>query len=100
MYGLFQEHGPCFISNDSTSFNHNPFSWNTNVNIMYVDQPAGVGFSITNPPRVGTSQEAAVGVWSFLQIWLRDERFSGFVGREVGIWTESYGGHYGPVFAK
>ncbi|KAJ3523716.1 hypothetical protein NMY22_g11320 [Coprinellus aureogranulatus] len=100
MYGLFQEHGPCFISNDSSTFRHNAYSWNSNANVMYIDQPAGVGFSITNPPKIGTSREAAVDVWTFLQIWLKDARFKKFVGRELGIWTESYGGHYGPVFAK
>ena len=89
MYGLFQAHGPCRISNDSRSVNHNPFSWNTNANILYIDQPAGVGFSVSLPLKIGTSQQAASDIWRFLQIWLSDERFSGFKGREIGIWAES-----------
>ncbi|TEB24238.1 alpha/beta-hydrolase [Coprinellus micaceus] len=100
MFGLFQEHGPCFISNDSSTFRHNAYSWTTNANIMYIDQPAGVGFSVTMPARIRTSAEASVDIWAFLQIWLKDPRFKKFVGRDTGIWTESYGGHYGPAFAK
>ena len=100
MFGLFQEHGPCFISNDSSTFRHNTYSWTTNANVMYIDQPAGVGFSVTMPAKIKTSAGAAVDIWAFLQIWLKDPRFEKFVGRDTGIWTESYGGHYGPAFAK
>lgn len=33
MIGLFQEHGPCRISNDSTTLNYNPYSWNNYTNM-------------------------------------------------------------------
>ncbi|KAJ8521695.1 hypothetical protein ONZ45_g1632 [Pleurotus djamor] len=98
MIGLFQENGPCRITNDSSRVVLNPFSWNTNANILFIDQPVGVGFS-HGDMQVGTSQQAAADVWSFLQIWLKDRRFSGLQGRDLAIWTESYGGHYGPTFA-
>ena len=67
---------------------------------LFIDQPAGAGFSY-GTKNVDTSQKAAVDVWQFLQIWFADPRFKKYnVGREFGIWTESYGGHYGPVFAS
>ncbi|KAJ6549817.1 Alpha/Beta hydrolase protein [Mycena capillaripes] len=98
MIGLLQEHGPCRISNNSESATLNPFSWNTNSNILYIDQPVGVGFS-HGTETVGTSQEAAADVWTFLQIFLKDPRFSNLASQDIAIWTESYGGHYGPAFA-
>ncbi|KAJ7223859.1 serine carboxypeptidase [Mycena haematopus] len=98
MIGLFQELGPCRINNDSTSVSLNPFSWNTNANVLFIDQPVGVGFSY-GTETVGTSQEAAADVWTFLQIFLRDSRFSHLALQDLAIWTESYGGHYGPTFA-
>ena len=98
MIGLFQEHGPCRITNDSSGVTLNPYSWNTNANVLYIDQPVGVGFS-HGTLNVGTSQEAASDVWTFLQIFLADSRFSNLSTRELAIWTESYGGHYGPTFA-
>ena len=45
------------------------------------------------------SKEAAAAVWDFFQIFYADEKFSKYADRDFGIWTESYGGHYGPAFA-
>ncbi|KAH9480091.1 Carboxypeptidase S1 [Psilocybe cubensis] len=98
MIGLFQEHGPCRITNDSLSVAHNPFSWNNEANVLYIDQPIGTGFSYGDAT-VGTSQEAAADVWSFLQIFLTDKRFSHLKTNKLALWAESYGGHYAPVFA-
>lgn len=36
---------PCNINPDSNSTTLNEFSWNTNVNMLYIDQPVGSGFS-------------------------------------------------------
>ncbi|KAF8184210.1 serine carboxypeptidase [Pholiota molesta] len=98
MIGLLQENGPCRITNDSTSVTLNPFSWNNEANVLYIDQPVGVGFS-HGDLKVGTSEEAAADVWTFLQIFLSDARFSHLSSNKLGLWTESYGGHYGPTFA-
>ncbi|CAE6412902.1 unnamed protein product [Rhizoctonia solani] len=35
-----------------------------------------------------------------LQIWFAGSQFSKYATRDFAIWTESYGGHYGPVFAS
>jgi len=99
MMGLFQENGPCRIKNDSSGVRHNPTSWNEFANVLYIDQPVGTGFSYGTED-VDTSLKAAQDVWKFLQIWFADPRFHKYVSRDFGIWTESYGGHYGPVFAK
>jgi len=39
------ENGPCYINRDSNSTTHNPWSWNNNVNMLYIDQPVQTGFS-------------------------------------------------------
>ncbi|KAK7052186.1 carboxypeptidase [Favolaschia claudopus] len=98
MLGLLQENGPCRITNDSSSVTPNPYSWNTNSNMLFIDQPVGTGFSHGNLT-VGTSQDAAADVWNFLQIFLKDSRFSNLAANNLALWTESYGGHYGPTFA-
>jgi hypothetical protein len=43
MIGLFQEHGPIIIKN-STLFRRN-HTWNQEFDMIYVDNPVGVGFS-------------------------------------------------------
>ncbi|KAF1988772.1 carboxypeptidase S1-like protein B [Aulographum hederae CBS 113979] len=45
MLGLLVENGPCSINADSNSTTHNPWSWNNNVNMLYLDQPVQVGLS-------------------------------------------------------
>ncbi|KAJ7725953.1 serine carboxypeptidase [Mycena metata] len=99
MLGLFQELGPCRITNDSSGVTLNPFSWNTDSNFLFIDQPVGVGWS-HGTLGVNTSLAAAVDVWTFLQMFFADSRFSHLFANDLAIWTESYGGHYGPVFAK
>ncbi|TRM69438.1 Alpha/Beta hydrolase protein [Schizophyllum amplum] len=98
MLTLFQEMGPCRIKNDSSDVTLNPYSWNNNANVMFIDQPIGTGFS-HGPLKVHTSKEAASDVWDFMQIWMKDERFAHLQANDLAIWTSSYGGHYGPAFA-
>jgi hypothetical protein len=88
MIGLLQELGPCRINNDSASVTLNPFSWNNNSNMLFIDQPVGVGFS-HGTESVGSSQDAAADIWSFLQIFLKDSRFSKLAANDLAIWTES-----------
>ncbi|SPO05481.1 related to serine-type carboxypeptidase Z precursor [Cephalotrichum gorgonifer] len=38
---------PCLVNPDSNSTTLNEFSWNNNVNMLYIDQPVGVGYSYT-----------------------------------------------------
>ncbi|KAL1743846.1 Alpha/Beta hydrolase protein [Schizophyllum fasciatum] len=99
MIGLLQELGPCRINNDSADVSLNPYSWNNVANVVFIDQPVGVGFSYGTTD-VGTSQEAASDIWDFLQIWLKDDHFERLQKNDLAIWTESYGGHYGPTFAS
>jgi carboxypeptidase C (cathepsin A) len=43
--GLFYEHGPFIFINTGTTLQPNPYSWNTNASVLYLEAPAGVGFS-------------------------------------------------------
>lgn len=128
MIGLFQEHGPCRISNDSKTLNYNPYSWNNYSNVyvlfttqltlydraslsqyraltllsslsIYIDQPIGVGYSY-GTESVTSSLGAAEAVYQFLQIFFNDANFSKYATTNFALWTESYGGHYGPQFTE
>ena len=39
------ENGPCSVNADSNSTALNPWSWNNEVNLLYIDEPVQVGFS-------------------------------------------------------
>ena len=64
--------------------------------MLYVDQPVGVGFSYGTDP-VTSTVTAAPYVWTLLQAFYA--QFPQYENRNFGIFTESYGGHYGPEFA-
>ncbi|GAB1517174.1 hypothetical protein RhiTH_000218 [Rhizoctonia solani] len=96
MIGLFQENGPCRMNEDELTVSHNPYSWNEHANMLYIDQPIGAGYSY-GQEIVESSKEAAVALWNMLQIFFSDPKFSGYASRDFAIWTESYGGHYGPA---
>jgi hypothetical protein len=39
---------PCYFNSDGNSTTLNEHSWNENTNMLYIDQPLGVGFSYIN----------------------------------------------------
>lgn len=85
------------MSEDGLSTFNNPYSWNSNSNIMWIDQPAGVGFSYGTK---NDKDEEAVGedMYQFLQ-----EFFTAhpeYVSNHFFVFGESYGGHYAPAIAS
>ncbi len=46
LFGFFVEHGPFFVRKDG-SVGRRTTSWALHFNMLYVDQPAGTGFSFT-----------------------------------------------------
>ncbi|KAF2012406.1 putative carboxypeptidase S1 [Aaosphaeria arxii CBS 175.79] len=92
-------HGPCkFEGNSSrTTPINNTFSLNNYANMLYIDQPIGAGFSYGNVS-INSTVNAAPFVWKFIQAFYSS--FPKYKSRDFGIFTESYGGHFGPQFAK
>ncbi|KAL0950606.1 hypothetical protein HGRIS_007397 [Hohenbuehelia grisea] len=95
--GLFMELGPCRISDERGPKFHNE-SWNTNANVIFIDQPIGVGFSYAEyGESVSTTEEAAKDIAAFVAIFF--ENFRQFKGRALHLAGESYAGRYIPLFA-
>ena len=64
---LFKENGPCTIQDDLTT-KKNPFSWNSNASILYIDQPAGTGFSYGEDSDFDhNEEEVSRDMYNFLQ---------------------------------
>merc|ERR1711976_747884 len=73
----------------------NPYSWHNKANVMWVDQPAGVGFSTG----LGTHNEngVATNMWTFLQNFYK--QFPQYQQNKFYVFGESYAGHYVPAIA-
>jgi carboxypeptidase C (cathepsin A) len=78
----------------------NKYGWNTNANIVYLDQPRYVGNSGSDSEGtpVHSSTDAADDFITFYIGFLN--LFPEYIGRELIIAGESYGGHYLPQFAQ
>ena len=48
LLGLFQENGPYVIDDGEKVIKPNPYPWNIRANLLYIESPAGVGFSVAN----------------------------------------------------
>jgi cathepsin A (carboxypeptidase C) len=91
MIGMLQELGPCVINEYGNGTVHNEHGWSGNANIIFVDQPAGVGFSYVDKhtPLPATSFTAAEDMHHFLQLFTTDV-FPDLKDREFHITGESY----------
>lgn len=98
--GLLLEHGPCVINTadmgESTVYNEN--SWNEIANIIYLDQPAGTGYSYSSDgSKVDTHIDLAKDVYAFLQMFFA--RYPEYLSAPFHVAAESWGGHFAPVIA-
>ncbi|KAJ6584134.1 serine carboxypeptidase [Mycena vulgaris] len=101
--GLLFELGPCSVnkSDNGTVFTtRNEYGWNDNANIIFIDQPANVGYSFSSSKTapVRNTPVAADDVYAFLQLFVR--RFEEYATLPFHLAAESYGGHYAPHIAS
>jgi len=96
LIGLFTEHGP-FTPNADGGLDYSDISWTEFANVLYLEQPAGVGFSYSNNTDGYTTNDtqAAIDNFNFLEGWLKV--FPEFQGRNTWLTGESYAGVYVPT---
>lgn len=110
------ELGPCNAADPSTkdykTAKRNPYAWNDRANMIFLDQPVGVGFSYVSwadparkdpaPGRIYSTSAAARDASAFLH--LLTAHAQDIFGREKGIESfhisgESFAGRYIPLIA-
>ncbi|KAK7060114.1 hypothetical protein VNI00_000878 [Paramarasmius palmivorus] len=97
--GLLMELGPCWVTDEGKNTTFNPHSWNTDANIIFIDQPVEVGFSYDDRgPSVNTSAVGAQDIYAFFQLFF--DRFPEYSTQPFHIAGESYGGVYVPNIAN
>ncbi|KAG8368333.1 hypothetical protein BUALT_Bualt15G0034700 [Buddleja alternifolia] len=96
--GAMTELGPFRVNPDGKTLWHNEYSWNSLANVLFLESPAGVGFSYSNTTVEYGDKNTAADSYTFLVNWL--ERFPEYKTRDFYITGESYAGHYVPQLAS
>ena len=121
------ELGPYRVNSDGKTLSENKYAWNNGkqnqisepvhtllsstfhdscsidnaeANVLFLESPAGVGFSYSNRTSdyITGDKQTALDTYTFLANWL--ERFPEYKTRDFFIAGESYAGHYVPQFAQ
>ncbi|XWS66142.1 hypothetical protein CRYUN_Cryun05aG0174600 [Craigia yunnanensis] len=100
-YGAAEEIGPFRIRPDGKTLYLNPYAWNKLAIMLFLESPAGVGFSYTNTTSdlyTTGDRRTAEDAYAFLINWL--ERFPQYRHRDFYVAGESYAGHYVPQLSQ
>ncbi|KAF6773576.1 hypothetical protein AHF37_07620 [Paragonimus kellicotti] len=95
--GLLEENGP-FKVQAGQKLVPNPHSWNKFANVLYLEAPAGVGYSFAKDGNVTTDDELT-SLNSYHALLHFMEKFPDYKNHDLFIFGESYGGVYVPTLA-
>ncbi|KAM9759709.1 lysosomal protective protein isoform 2-T2 [Menidia menidia] len=97
--GLLTEHGPFLIQDDGVNLEYNPYSWNKIANMLYLESPAGVGFSFSDDGKYATN-DTEVSLNNYLALKEFFRLFPEFSTNQLFLTGESYAGVYIPTLAE
>lgn len=99
--GYLTEFGPYVISANG-GIHYNPYNWAKHTNILFLEAPAGVGFSYCKGNISATchADDDSTAAGNLLALRAFFNRFPGFHGKSLMVWGESYAGVYVPTLAQ
>uniref|UniRef100_A0A7E4VLI3 Carboxypeptidase n=1 Tax=Panagrellus redivivus TaxID=6233 RepID=A0A7E4VLI3_PANRE len=96
------ENGPFKVNPDGQTLFENVFSWNKQASIVFLETPAGTGFSFqdlgVNKKTAFDDDSVAADTTAAILDWL--SVFANFAGRQLYIGGEAYGGVLVPLIAN
>ena len=99
MMAFMQENGPLAINDGETFIETNPHPWTERANVLWLESPAGVGWSVAGTDAdldtndVISSQDALHALYSWY------EKFPEFKKNKLFVSGESYAGIYVPYLS-
>ncbi|CAN6606981.1 vacuolar serine-type carboxypeptidase Atg42p [Trichomonascus vanleenenianus] len=88
--GTFFVNGPSYLDGNLT-LHKNPYAWNDNCSVIYVDSPAGTGMSIAHESVLEDSQVGSQ-IYRFLETFF--EAFPQYQSNDFHLSGQSDAGHY------
>uniref|UniRef100_UPI0037E8CCBF lysosomal protective protein n=1 Tax=Semicossyphus pulcher TaxID=241346 RepID=UPI0037E8CCBF len=96
--GFLSENGPFHVNDDGATLYENKLSWNKIANLLYLESPAGVGYSYSDDQKYATDDDqVADDNYEALQSFF--VKFPNFTQNDFFIFGESYGGIYAPTLS-
>jgi carboxypeptidase C (cathepsin A) len=99
------ENGPFRAVNNAqatagVSLERSAISWNRVANVLYIDAPAGVGYSYSDTAADYSTdnEKTALDNYQFVRLWYK--QFPEFVSNPLWITGESYAGDYVPQLVE
>jgi len=92
---LLAENGPCVPNEDGSDTISNKWSWTNKANVIWVDQPAGTGFS--SGIYVHNENGVQKDFYGFLEEFYK--QLPQYKNNSLYITGESYAGHYVPAIS-
>lgn len=99
MLGMFAENGPWVIEDGAKNFTLNPHPWTKEANMLYIESPAGVGFSYGSDKEDLKHHDMSQSKDAFIAL---EDFYAGFphmLSNDLFISGESYAGIYVPYLA-
>jgi len=93
---LLTENGPCSVNDDGATTSVNPNSWTEAAHVLWMDQPAGVGFSYGDENDDG-EEMVSEDAYYFFQAFFKTH--PEYAKNPLYIIGESYAGHYVPAIS-
>lgn len=94
--GMLFELGPSNVGADLQLI-HNPYSWNSNASVIFLDQPVNTGMSYSGTT-IRDTVTGATDVNAMLSLFFQN--FPEYPSTDFHLAGESYAGHYIPAIAK
>lgn len=99
MLGYLQEHGPYVMEDETDFFIKNEYSWNKEVNMLYIESPAGVGFSYCEDMSLCNFNDETSSLDNLEALISFFAKFPEYRGHDLYLSGESYAGVYVPYLA-
>ncbi|TMS33414.1 hypothetical protein L596_001158 [Steinernema carpocapsae] len=94
--GLLNEMGPYVANTDGKTLHKNEFAWNKLASVVYIESPAGVGYSYSTDGNTTTNDDLT-SLENYEAVKLFFKEFPAFRNHSTFIMGESYGGVYVPT---
>lgn len=99
MLGFFTELGPFKVEDDAKTLSLNPWSWNKKANVIFLESPAGVGFSYSRS-LINVNSDDTTAKQNHLALKSFMNKFPQYKNNSLYLTGESYAGVYLPTLGQ